>query len=105
MNSAGVATKLSADDWVDDKWVEETVRSLEALGSSDAGVPERVDSADDWMDDKWLEERIQGAEASGSLDTSNATPSAGTQFRAQQSARTPSSTILTRRSERQHEAR
>ena len=70
MNSAVIATKLSSEDWADDKWVEQPVRGAEASGSSDSGVPERADSADDWMNDKWVEERVQGAEPSGSPDTS-----------------------------------
>jgi hypothetical protein len=110
MNSAVIATKLSFEDWADDKWVEQPVRGAEASGSSDAGVPERVESAADWMDDKWVEERVQGVEPSGSSDTSlavnrnqcehirrNTVPR-------QESAPTPSLTILTPRSDRQHEA-
>jgi hypothetical protein len=110
MNSAVIATILSFEDWADDKWVEQPVRGAEASGSSDAGVPERVESAADWMDDKWVEERVQGVEPSGSSDTSlavnrnqcehirrNTVPR-------QESAPTPSLTILTPRSDRQHEA-
>src|SRR4051812_8292254 len=65
---------------------------------------------DDWMDDKWVEERVQGAEPSVSSDTSlalnrnqcehirrNTVPR-------QQSAPTPTLTILTPRSDTQHEA-
>jgi hypothetical protein len=109
MSSAVIPKKLAAEDWADDKWVEQPVRGAEASGSSDAGVPERADSADDWMNDKWVEERVQGAEPSGSPDTSlamniiqcehirrNTVPR-------QQSAPTPPLTILTPRSDRQHE--
>jgi hypothetical protein len=110
MNSAVVATKLSAEDWADNKWVEQPVRGAEASGSSDAGVPERAESADDWMDDKWVEERVQGAEPSGSSNTSLALNRSQCEHirrdtvRRQQSAPTPPLTILTPRSDRQHEA-
>jgi hypothetical protein len=68
MNSAVIATKLSAEDWADDKWVEQPDRAPKPQ-APDTRVAERA-SADDWMDDKWVEERVQGAEPSGSSDTS-----------------------------------
>ena len=110
MNGAAIATMLSADDWSDDRWVELPVLRAEAAGSSDAGVLEQAASADDWMDDKWVEERVQFAEPSGSSDTSLAMNRSQCEHiprntvRRQDSAHTPALTIVTSRSERQHEA-
>jgi hypothetical protein len=69
MNSAVIARKLSADDWADDKWVEQPDRASKPQAPSDIRVPER-ESGDDWMDDRWVEELVQGPEASGFSDTS-----------------------------------
>jgi hypothetical protein len=68
MDSAVIATKLSAEDWADDKWVEQPDRAT-PQAISDTRVPER-ESADDWMDDQWVEELVKGPDPSGFSDTS-----------------------------------
>jgi hypothetical protein len=107
MNGSAIATILSADDWSDDKWVEHPVRLAVASGLLDAGVPERAECADDWMDDKWIEERVQGAEAPGSssfMNKSQCDHIRRNTVSSQHSALMSSSTILTQRGDRQHEA-